>query len=172
VAGSSSDWVTLIEAAGRLSARFGLDSFEMIERVVRSAEVPVRALRSHTHSIPIRIEKEINSDMSVDIFGLSYCIRDQFRTTLWWDVEISWPKCLAYCKANLLSPSSPGQEQRQRRGRRNKIEGVKEAMKLALQQNEILLEKLKAMTGKELAHRFKVSRTTATAARIEVLKGY
>jgi hypothetical protein len=56
-----------------------------------------------------------------------------------------------------------------RRGRPKKIEETKKAMRLAIDKNEISRGQLAAMKGKELEHRFQVGRTTATAARRDVL---
>jgi hypothetical protein len=59
---------------------------------------------------------------------------------------------------------------RQRAGRPpKKFEVTKRAMSRAIDQKEISREKLATMQGKELAHRFNVGRTTATAARKALL---
>jgi hypothetical protein len=58
-----------------------------------------------------------------------------------------------------------------RRGRKpKKYEETTRAMKLAIDEKRISREALERMSGKELEYRFKVGRTTATAARKAVLK--
>jgi hypothetical protein len=57
-----------------------------------------------------------------------------------------------------------------RRGRRpKKLEQAIKAMQEEIAQKRLTLAQLQEMKGKELAHRYKVSRTTATAARRTVI---
>jgi hypothetical protein len=174
VAKSSFNYITLYEASSRLTAQFGLNGFKMVENAVRSAEVPVRALKDYTDAIPVRIENKITSGMSIVIgyplTGHSSVIRDRFGRIIWRDVEVDWTKCLDYCKANLVPSSSIAQRQTSSRGRPAKIGGAVRDMTLAINKNKISLEKLAAMKGKELAQKFGVGRTTATEARKVVLK--
>jgi hypothetical protein len=172
---SNTNWVTLIEAASRLTAQFGLPGVEAVRRAVYSGEVPVRALKEDVDTIPTRIEKEIPSDMEIEIFMSSLIHVQLFRCIRWRNVEMRWPECIAYCKANLIPSSSDFEadveKQRSQRGRKPwKIEEAKRAMKLAIHEKRISREKLMAMTGKELAHEFNVGRTTPTAARRAALE--
>jgi hypothetical protein len=162
-------WLPLWDASSRLTRQFGLNGIELVERTVHSGEVPVRGSPRQIDSIPVRIEKLINSEMRVDIGNLSF-IYDRVKNIVWWNIQIDWPKCVAYCKANLIPLSSSIQEQRQREGRPpKKFEAVKNAMRRAIELKEISREELATMEGKELAHTFNVGRTTATAARKAVL---
>jgi hypothetical protein len=99
-------WITLFEASGRLTGQFGFDGQEMVRRAMHSHEVPIRAREGWINNVPTRIEKLITSDMTVDI-DQSSVISDRFRRILWRGVEISWAKCLEYCKANLIPNEQP-----------------------------------------------------------------
>jgi hypothetical protein len=99
-------WISLCDASYRLQIKFGVSGLEMVERAVRSGEVPVRAYKDQLASVPARIEKEITSDMRLEI-GRSSILCDQFSRIVCFDIEISWPKCVEYCKANLIPTARP-----------------------------------------------------------------
>jgi hypothetical protein len=166
---ANSGWITLREASGKLTGQFGLSGWDMIERALHSGEVPFRAVTNLLDTLATRIEKQINPGMRIDIGHISV-IRDQFGYVRWWNVEVRWAECIAYCEVNLLPSSAV--ESRDPRGRKpEKLEGAKQAMELAIDQKRISWRELAAMKGKELAHEFKVGRTTAVAARRAVLEG-
>jgi hypothetical protein len=165
---SSLKWVSLRDASIQLTTRFGLLGSQLIERVVRSGEVPVRGLYDQVNLIPARIEKKITSEMEVNVdFSL---IQDRFAI-LWRSVEISWPECVQYCEANLIPPWAHVPTQHQARGPKpDKLEDAKRAMLAEIREQRLSREQLAKFTGKELAYRFGVGRTTATLARTAVLK--